>query len=463
MKNNNPLPFLKNLKYIVLIVFLLRFFSLEAFPSVKNIFSTSISEILKQEYTLKTYQELREFMEEHSIEDLIVLGNRGNLRVQRMAFFLYYYLTKTESTFSILLGSNEFVLISPDILFQIKTLLQKNRTPEAWFVKGLLQLRKGNYREGLANLNEAKKAGHALAYLAHLKFSLINPDVIDPASHKELIYQTLREMEQRNITVPGFSFLMGSILFIRDELEEAKKRFIKALKNPTFRKASKSYIGLIYSKNGQYALAKQYLTETSQEGTYVVKPRLLEIYLQEGNYKRVFELLQEIALQWGRYTNIASIKASFLLSYMTERGLGTSADPVQSYIWADRANKIYHISQDENIPKTFNAQTGRYMLLPDSFTFHHTVQATTTSEHSPQSFSKMDDPPFIFRLMSFKQTGDRMTARQLRYIDTHFYTLTETLNQQGKLQRAHSAANTIFKDLHFLPVGGACPQIGFAN
>lgn len=459
MKDLKCFHFLKVLKYFVPVVFLLTSFPLKA-GNISNIFSISISEIIKREYKLKTYQELNEFMEEHSIEDLMVPGNRGNLRTQRMAFFLYY-LAKTESTPLIPLENNRSILVSSDILSQIEILLEKTRTPEAWFVKGLLQLREGNYEEGFGNLNKAKKAGHALAYLAYLKFSITHSGSVNSTSQQELIYRTLRKMEEKNIEVTGFNFLMGSILYTKGMISEAKEWFTKALNDPVFPNAAKAYMGLIHKKNGQYSLAKQYLTEASKEGATIIKPRLLEIHLMEADYKAASELLQDIALHWGRYNDSASIKASFLLSYITGRGLGTSADPIQSYIWADRANKIYHLSQDENIPRAINPLTGRYMLR-DNFTLHNIAQPTN-SRHSSQPFPKMDDPPFVFKLMSFRQSANRITQKQRRYMETHFHTLLETLNRQGKLQTAYSASDIMFRDLHFLPLGGGCENLGFAN
>ena len=459
MKDLKHLPFFKALKHLVPVVFLLASFSVKA-NNLSNSFSISITEIIKREYKTKTYREFNEFMEEHSLEDLMVPANRGNLRAQRMAFFLYY-LVETESTFLIPLRNNKFILVSSDILSQIEILLQKTRTPEAWFVKGLLHSREGNYQEGFANFNEAKKAGHALSYLAYLKFSIIHPGATDSTANKELIYRTLRKMEQKNIKVPGFNFLMGSILFARGEISEAKEWFTKALNDPIFPNATKAYMGLIHKKNRHYSLAKQYMAEASIAGVDVVKPRLLEIHLQEGDYKAASELLQDIALRWGKYTDSASIKASFLLSYITGRGLGSAADPIQSYIWADRADKIYHLSRDANTPRAVNPQTERYML-PGNLTFHNRAQTIDVSEYSAQSFPKMDDPPFIFKLMSFRPVNE-ITQRQRRYMETHFHTLIETLTQQGKLQIAYSAADIMFRDLHFLPTGGRCENLGFAN
>ena len=129
------------------------------------------------------------------------------------------------------------------------------------------------------------------------------------------------------------------------------------------------------------------------------------------------------------------------------RGLGVSADPIQSYIWADRASKIYHLSQNTNIPRVKNHQTGIYMI-PNTFTFNNTAQPTNNSEYS---FSKIDDPSLIFKLMSFRESANRITERQWRYIAIHLHALIETLTRQGKMETAYSAANIIFRDLHFLP------------
>ena len=455
MKDLKYLHFFKALKHLIPVVFLLVSFSITAHP-ILNIFSVSISEIINKEYKLKTYQELNEFMEENSIEDLITSTHKSNPRVKKLAFFLYY-IVKSESTFLIPLENNKSILVSLDAFSQIETLIKKTRTPEAWFIRGLLELREENYLEGLAYLNEAKKADHALAYLAHLKFSILNPDSKYYVSRTEFIYQVLREMEQRNITVPGFNFLMGSILYAKGRFSEAKEWFTKALKDPIFPNAVKAYMGLIYKKNRQYPLAKKYLAEASEEGVYVVKPRLLEIYLQEGDYKVASELLEDMALHWGRYNDSASIKASFLLSYIMGRGLGVSADPIQSYIWADRARKIYHLSQDVNTPRTVDLQTGRYMI-PNTFTLNNTAQTSNNSEHSSP---KIDDPSFIFKLMSFRESTSQITERQWGYMAAHLHGLVQTLTRQGKMETAYSASNIMFRDLHFLP-SNRCPG-GFAN
>ena len=137
-------------------------------------------------------------------------------------------------------------------------------------------------------------------------------------------------MEDRNIKPLGFNFFMGTVLFLKD-------RYIKA---------------------------KKYFSQAIERGRDAARPYLLDIHVREGNYVAAFELLQDMALYWGnKYTDIASIKASILLSYMLERGLGVLKDFIEFYKWADRAKRIYIVSKNNIIPRQVDPQTGRYMLF----------------------------------------------------------------------------------------------------
>ena len=87
MKDLKLLHFLKILKYLAPVVFLPAAFSSKA-PPTKDVFSISITQIIAQEYELKTSQDLNKFIQKHSLEDLIAFAERSDPRAQKLAFFL---------------------------------------------------------------------------------------------------------------------------------------------------------------------------------------------------------------------------------------------------------------------------------------------------------------------------------------------------------------------------------------
>ena len=272
--NNIKIVYCFLLRYFKNIIFSLLLFipaPLAAF-SLKVVFPAVISEIIHQEYKQKNLDDLDKFMETHSVKDLITAAEQSNLESQRILFFLYY-LINDQFTGIFKLKNQKIITVNVEDILRIEALIKNTNTVEAWFVWGICQLKRGNHQEGMLYLNKAKKAGHAISYLAILAFE-IKEQKESPTTNKktqkgniEKAYQALKQMKRRNIQIPGFDFLMGTILFLKGQDSEAKKRFDKMVKQGHFTSvASLSYIGMIHNRNNKTESAKKYFIEAIERG-----------------------------------------------------------------------------------------------------------------------------------------------------------------------------------------------------
>ena len=419
-----------------------------------NTFEGSIAialhKIINHEYILKNQQALNKYLNENSLEDLITSAEESNRQSQELLFFLYQIIENK----AFLTDKNKLVIISDDQLLIIENLMKNTSTPEALFAKGFHQVVLGNYEEGITYLNKAKEAGYALAYIVPL--ALIMTEQAHSSTNKtkkeftaniENTYQVLKEMKDRNITVFGFNMLMGIILFMKNEDSKAIDYFTKATNNQEFFKAAAAYIGLIYDRNNKKKLAKQYFITAIKGGNDTVKSRLLDIYLTEGNYVSAFDLLQEIATQWGKYSDTPAIKASFLLSYLLRQGLGTKKDPIQSYIWATRAKTIYDISNNLHMWSLMVTNTNRYALYGNTEINPH---ITTTLNHEPHTSFRPHERYTIEQTLDLMKIHNTkyITTEQLQVIEEQITLLTHELKGLEKLDIARLSSNNEFETLH---------------
>ena len=450
--------FLRYLKYTVLCLFLLT--NIQAFPNTLNtVFPLIVSEVIREKYTLKNMEILNNLIKQNSLEDLITLAEQSNQESQKILFFLYYAI---KSNKILQWEDNRSIIITSDNLSKIETMIKTTNTPEAWFVWGFCQAKFGSYTEGMAYLNKAKEAGHSLAYLVIPAF-IINTQQKSEMFLNEnikMIHQTLKEMESKNITSLGFNTLMGILFYAQNKYNKAKEQFTKVIKhNNIFFNPAHTYLGMIYYKENNYELAKKYLLIGIEAGNDTTKPKLLDIYFKESNYSAAFKLLREMALNWGKYTDVASIKASFLLSDILANGLGVSADLIQSYVWATRARIIYDISRDHRVTKYVDSETGRYVLL--NFTEpNYKINILDAIINNNKVYlvesQKTEEPVDVFSLMDLKKYDPYINQKQIQAIRQKITTLTEKLIQIKKLHTAHFQADARFKDLH-LPVS-RCEQ-----
>ncbi len=454
---NLSLSFLQKIKIAILFTLLFINTSIQAF-TLDDVLNMVVSEIIQQEYLLKNLDAFKSFMENHSFEELISSAEQSNKRSQTILFSLYYFM-ESRFLYTLDLPNDKSVTVTQDDLSRIKDLIKRTNSPEAFFIQGLYHIHFGDRDTGIPYLSKAKEAGHALAYLVDIVLAVKKTEGVTSKPIRkeiqkqniEITYTTLKEMEERNIKPPGFDFFMGTVLFLKGQYTEAKKYFARELNNNLLATPTLIYIGIIHKKNRQYESAKNYLSQAIERGGDAARPYLLDIYIREGNYISAFELLHEMSLQWGKYTDIASIKASILLSYMLERGLGAPEDLIESYKWADRAKRIYSVSRNNSIPRRVDSLTGRYML---SLTFFNedTETMTVLREHSI-SHPKTDELPPLFKLM--KVNNKKLTRRQTEIIQMQIDSLTQTLVSLGQLQKARVISADMFESLHS-PIGSRC-------
>lgn len=454
------LKFLK--KTALLFVFFINI-SLEA-STFEPFFTQFVSEIIAREYLKKNIKAFNNFIENHSFEDLISSAEQSNQQSQEILFSLYYFI-KSRSIEMFKLKDNKYVALTEEDLNRIKSLIEKTNTPEAYFAWGFYLARSGDYKTGMIYLKKAKEAGHALAHLSIPSFLITeNKNPFIPTDEKtnqrdiDVVYNTLKEMENKKITITGFDFLMGTILFTKDQYTDAKKYFEKETtkKHPYRTIISYGYLGMIYQKEGNNMLAKEQFTKALNRGDYGAKLYLLDIHIQEGNYKSASELLEDIATHWGLYNDVTAIKASVLLSYILSKGLGMPQDLIQSYVWIIRAQKIYGSSIDPNILKMVDPNTGRITLFSNFQQDEvNNLQTIKSEKKYKTQKQEIEDPFNLFSLIDVQNNISDMTHKQLKTIRQQLDILTQKLTALGELQKVHTTANTIFDNLH-LPGGGSC-------
>ena len=456
-------PVSKFFKKIVLLSVFFINISTEAI-TFELFFTQLVSEIIAKEYLGENAEAFNNFMKNHSFEDLISSAEQSNQQSQEILFSLYYFI-KSKSIDMLKLKDNKYVELTEEDLNRIKTLIEKTNTPAAYFAWGFYHARSGDYKTGMIYLKKAKEAGHALAHIAIPSFTITeNQNPIIPTDEKtnqeniDTVYKALKEIENKKITIAGFNFLMGTILYTKDQYTDAKKYFEKETtkKHPYLTIISYGYLGMIYQKEGNNTLAKEQFTEALNRGDHAAKLYLLDIHIQEGDYKSAFKLLENIATNWGLYNDITSIKSSFLLSYILSKGLGMPQDLIQSYVWITRAQKIYDLSIDPNILKVVDPKTRRITLFSKSQQDEvHNSQPIKSEKEYKTNKQEIEDPFNLFSLLKLQTNISEMTHKQLTAIKQQLDILTQKLLATGEFQKAHTIANTTFETLHS-PSGGMC-------
>ena len=446
--------FIQKLYLIICLIFFNIICSAHTFEIVMSV---SLHKVLEKEYLFENKKKLNKYLSENSLESLITSAEKSYRQSQELLFFLYCYHIITDSrVFAI--DNNNLITLSDDNLLRIKNLIKKASSTESWLALSFYQLEKNNYEKAMSYLNKAKEKGNALAYLFSLILTTVNHQNFQankitgsPTTNIESIYQILKEMKDRNITIFGFNMLMGVVLFVKNKNSEALEYFRKEIKEKRSQKfltASIAYVGLIHDRNNQRKLAKKNFIKAVERGNDMVKSRLLDIYLKEGNYTSSWNLLQEIATQWGKYNDTPSIKTSFLISYMLSQGLGRKKDIIQSYVWATRAKAIYNISKDPNIWKIRTGDTNRYALY-SNIEFNPHIVKTTPDIVSPNRKQKRYTPQEMFDLMKIHDINKiNITTEQVQIIEAQITSLTEKLKASKQLQLAIVNSNNTFEELH---------------
>lgn len=429
--------------------------------------SITLYEILEKEYISENKKNLNKYLSENSLESLITSAEKLDRKSQELLFFLYCYHIITENR--TVWTDNKFIIVNDDSLLRIENLIKNTSSTEAWFALGFYQLQIRNYEKAISYLNKAKEAGHALAYLLPLMFTMVEQLKLpmskikeNPEINVESVHQVLKEMKDRNITIFGFNILMGMVLFMKNEDTKAIVHFKNAIKNQESREfstASMAYIGLIHDRNNRNQLAKKHFAKAIERGNDVVKARLLDIYLTEGDYMSSRDLLQEIATQWGKYNDTPSIKASFLISYMLAQGLGRTKDPIQSYVWATRAKTIYDISNNPHVWRVRIDGADRYILYSSIINInpHITTTEVDILTHNKQAEHAGYTPKEIFDLMRIHNSEKTdITTEQLQIIEAQIASLTQELKDSKQLQLARLVSNNEFEKLH--PLTSSCAR-----
>ena len=452
---------------------------LKQLAELKSVFSIVVSEVIKKEFTRESVPILNRLLKTHSLEELMKLAEQSHPEAQKTIFFLYY-LAKIKRIDVFPIENGGQIIINDHFMQRAEALIQQTSGASALFLRGLYLFTQGDVQESTRLLKQAGATGHGLSRLSLLIINIMENSVTAEPADKILIHektifaeihQNLNAVKNAHRDLPGLNFLTGILLYLKQEDEKAIKRFFTVIKNNNFHDfttASYAYIGMIHHRNKRYSLAKKHLITAIKRGNDTSKPYLLDIYVNEGNHSETIKLLEEIATQWGKYRGIASIKASFLLSYMLERGMGAVEDLIQAYIWAERINKIYLINQTFDIQKTLNPQTGRYMVDPGLytllFTYKHTEEqqekqlekqqeSTSGTTHHLQAKNNL---PNLFELMDlYNRRSPFLTAEQRQITIDYIKRLEQKLNARQELTRARDIAKSAFEQLHLL---APCPS-----
>lgn len=468
-----PISLLKFLKKTTLLSVLLINISIEA-STFEHFFTEIVFHIIASEYTEKNIEAFNNFMKNHSFEDLISSAEQSNQKAQEILFSLYYLNNRPIDTFKMIdnkvIKIIKIIKLTPKDLHRMRTFTETTSTPAAYFAQGLYYTRSGDYEKGMTYLDKAKEAGHALAHLYILIFRITEQTTITPITptdtktnqkNIDIVYAALKEMESKGITITGFDFLIGITSYIKGLYTDARQYLEKVItkNHPLFTIPSYGYLGKIYQMEGQNTLAKEHFITAINKGYHGVKSYLLDIYIKEGNYKSAIELLKDISLHWGVYNDVVAIKASVLLSHILEKGLGTPQDLRQSYVWITRAQKIYNLSINPNIPKLVDPDTGRYVLQIQSQQDNvNNSQIIKSKKKYKTKKQEIENPFTLFNFLNTQKNISDMTSEQLKAMKLQIDILTKKLITRGEFQKAYTVANTTFENLH-LPGGGRCEGI----
>ena len=427
--------------------------------SLETMFPKIVSGIIEQDYIQKNLKNLKNYMEENSLEELFKKAEHSDRQAQSMAALLHYLLhdnfslknlkdfnlsiyidinhkqatsfkvnmtyhlphtiTNQRPYYDIYMDIERNPLInspynislhkndSQDDFLTLSNLVKNSNTADSKFVLGVYHLTKlkkynDSHRTGEVYLKSAKKQNHALAYLflvasqmknqkQTLSTVLDNTEVLDntdplitaPKTKKEnveLLEQTLQEMQNKNITHTGFNFLMGTVSFIKNQYNEATSYFELTIKNNNvFSPAALGYLGLIHKKQHNYKQAEKYFLQAIKQGSDIVQPELLDVYIKDKNYKASTKILEEMATFWGKYNDTAAIRSSLLLSYM----LAEKKNYAKAYEWALRAKTIQLISQTPELKnKIFSINNSKNILYFTPDIYNMLKSAVINKKHS---------------------------------------------------------------------------------
>ncbi len=423
---------------------------------LETVFMAVVSDILHVEYEKKNFTALQNYMEYKSLEELLFSAEHHNQSAQRILFYIYYIVNSTLTNI-IQLTDKTVLQLSPAQITRIENLIQKTKTPPAYFSLGFSYIKTNDKEKGLHYLHKAKDTGYALAYLVipalTIKTESLSPDT--KKQNMEIIYQSLQEIQKKGINnaLPPFNFLMGTVLFLKKQYSNALKFFDDSIHKQKFAiAASMTYRGIIHQRNNRTSLAKKNFIKAIKKGNDESRVFLIKIYISEGNYTESSELLKEISTKWGKYKDVASIKASLLLSYMLKEGLGIAKNLMQSYIYANRAKEIYLLSQQQSpLFKVVDPNTGRYQVWIKPgwrvVNFSNNITENNTQFSLTKYHTLPTQPNLVFELINF-ENNDLLTEKQLHIIKNHISTLEKQLQNNEKLQEARFLASTDFENLY---------------
>lgn len=422
---------------------------------LSTVFSGIVMDIVL-EYEKANLQVLKNYITPTSLEELFISAEKHNHSAQKILFFMYYlakshtFKNQTVVSLQITLTDNTVLELTLDHITRIEKLIKKTNTVDAYFLLGLSYIKTGDKRQGLYYLNMAKETGYALAYLVITALKLREETLPDIKKQNiKIAYQSLQEMRQRGIAkvITAFDFLMGTILFLKNQDSNALKLFNNSIHKWQYAiAASLSYMGMIHERNNRTDLAKNFFIQAIKNGNDTSKMFLISIYTKEGNYAELSKLLKEISTTWGKYKDVASIKASFLLSYMFRQGIGFKKDLMQSYIYANRAKEIYLISSQQQ-QSYIDPSTGRYQVLLHPEQRMINFSNNFENNHSSAKHNLPTYPDFVFQLMGF-ENNTLLTEKQLSMIQSHIFSLEREIKNSNTLPVARFLASADFEKLY---------------